>query len=222
MQIMLYICEYIHLNRIIIHLGMIAFKEFLISITNESHIPYAREIELQFENASNEKSIGLSLKKGHYIGEKIIKGEAMIATKQGRLAGFCYLRKRNNDDFVSISGVVVVPQFRKKGLAKMLIEEMFELARKKYPNAKIFSLTTSPEIMRINSLRGYKSVNYTKLSTSKSFWAECSDCPNYHFLQKNGNTRCLCSAMLFNPYSFNIEDEHQLNDLAIDKNVQLN
>ncbi len=201
---------------------MIAFKEFLISITNETHIPFAREIELQFELASSEKSIGLSLKKGQYIGEKIIKGEAMIATKQGRLAGFCYLRKRNDDDYVSISGIVVVPQFRQMGLAKMIIEEMFDLARKKYPKAKIFSLTTSPEIMRINSRRGYKSVNYNKLSTSKSFWAECSDCPNYHFLQKNNNSRCLCSAMLFNPFNFNIEDEHQLNDLAIKKKAQSN
>ncbi len=201
---------------------MIAFKEFLLSITNESHIPFAREIELLFEHATSEKSIGLNLKKGQYIGEKIIKGDAIIATKQGRLAGFCYLRKRNNDDYISISGIIVAPQFRKMGLAKKMIEEIFHMARKKYPKAKIFSLTTSPEVMGINSLHGYKSVNYSKLSTSNTFWKECSDCPNYSFLQKNNNTRCLCSAMLFNPFNFNIEDEYELNDQSVKKKAQSN
>jgi N-acetylglutamate synthase-like GNAT family acetyltransferase len=194
---------------------MIAFNEFLISITDERHIHFAREIELLFEQATSEKSIGLTLKSGKYIGKKIIQGEAVIATKQGRLAGICYLRHRDDDNFISISGVVVVPQFRKMGLAKMMINEIFEMARNKYPKAKIFSLTTSPEVMRINSLSGYKPINYSKLSSSDKFWNECSDCPNFHFLKKNNNTRCLCSAMLFNPFSFNIEDEYQLNDQAI-------
>lgn len=199
---------------------MIAFKEFLLSVSNENHTPFAREIELLFEQVTNEKSIGINLKKGQYIGEKIIKGDAIIATKQGRLAGFCYLRNRNNDDYVSISGIVVVPQFRRLGLAKMMIEEIFQVARKKYPKAKLFSLTTSPEVMRINSIHGYKTVNYSKLSTSNKFWAECSDCLNYNFLQKNNNTRCLCSAMLFNPFNFNIEDEYELNDQSVKKKSQ--
>lgn len=201
---------------------MIAFKEFLLSVSNESHIPFAREVELLFEQVTTttEKSIGLNLKKGQYIGEKIIKGDAIIATKQGRLAGFCYLRNRNDDDYVSISGIVVVPQFRNKGLAKLMIEEMFQLARKKYRKAKLFSLTTSPDVMRINSRLGYKSVNYSKLSTSNKFWLGCSDCANYQFLQKNNNSRCLCSAMLFNPYNFNIEDEHELNRQSVKKKTQ--
>ena len=201
---------------------MIAFKEFIVSITNEKYIPFAREIELLFEQVASEKSIGLNLKKGKYIGEKIIKGDAIIATKQGRLAGFCYLKKRNNDNYVSISGIVVVPQFRKIGLARFMVDEIFQLARKKYPQSKIFSLTTSTEVMRMNSLLGYKSINYNKLSTSDEFWAECADCPNYQFLQKNNNTRCLCAAMLFDPFNFNIEDEFELNDQSFKNSVQSN
>jgi len=201
---------------------MIVHKEFIVSVSNEKHIHFAREIELLFEQATNEKSIGLNLKKGHYIGERLIKGDAIIATKQGRLAGFCYLRKRDDKDLLSISGIVVVPQFRNLGLAKVMIREAFELVRKKYPNAKLFSLTTSPEVMTVNSLHGYKPINYNKLSTSESFWEECSECPNYHFLKRNNNNRCLCTAMLFNPFSFNIEDELELNDQAVKKNAKMN
>ncbi|MBU1014126.1 MAG: GNAT family N-acetyltransferase [Bacteroidetes bacterium] len=200
---------------------MIVSKEFIVSVSNEKHIHFAREIELLIEQATNEKSVGLNLKKGHYIDERLIKGDAIIATKQGRLAGFCYLRKREDKNLLSISGIVVAPQFRKLGLAKAIIREAFELVRKKYPNAKLFSLTNSPEIMNVNSHHGYKPINYNKLSTSESFWEECSECPNYNFLKRNNNNRCLCTAMLFNPFSFNIEDELELNDQAVQKNAKV-
>lgn len=194
---------------------MMVYKEFIISVSNNKHIAFSREIELLMEQAASEKSIGLALQNGQYIGEKMINGDAIIATKQGRLAGFCYLKKRDNEESISISGVVVVRQYRKMGVAKAMIKELFEVARVKYPMAKIFSLTTSPEVMRVNSTIGHKPVSFTKLSMSNEFWSSCKDCSNYSFLQKNGNTRCLCSAMLFNPFSLNIEDEYQLNEQAV-------
>ena len=197
---------------------MIAYKEFIISVSEEKHVHFAREVELLYKQVTNEESIGINIKNGQYIGSKIFQGEAIIATKQGRLAGFCYLRKRHIENYLSISGVVVLPQFRKMGLATEIIREAFYLARKKYPKNKIFSLTTSPEIMRMNNSYGYRPVSYSRLSLSENFWNECRDCPNYKTLKRNNNMRCLCSAMLFNPFSFNIEDELELNDQAVTKN----
>lgn len=201
---------------------MTSNKDFIISIPSEEHIPFSQKIENLLKEAATEKSRGLNIKKRDYISEKILSGNAIIATQNGELAGFCYLRRREKANYVSISGIVIMPKYRKTGLSKRIIDKAFELARTKYPEAKLFSLTTSPAFMRANSKLGYKPVNYSRLGTSDEFWAACSDCLNYGTLKSNNHTRCLCSAMLFNPFSFNIEDEHELNELGVDKAVNRN
>jgi N-acetylglutamate synthase-like GNAT family acetyltransferase len=199
---------------------MMTFKEFELSVSNESNTQFAKEIELLIKQTASENGVGLCLMSAQSIGEKIINGDAIIATKDGQLAGFCYLRQRIEDDYVSISGIVIAPQYKGMGLRKAMIKEMFHLGRSKYSQSKLYSLTTSTEVMLINNKLGYKPVNYSRLSTSGQFWAACLDCSNYHFLQKNKNTRCLCSAMLFNPFNFNIEDEYALNDQSVKKKMQ--
>ena len=196
---------------------MTTYKNFIISIPTEEHVLFAHEIEKLLKQAATEKSRGLNIKKRDYIAEKILNGNAIVATKDGNLAGFCYLRRREKANYVSISGIVLMPEYRKGGLSKAIVKEAFDLARTKYPQAKIFSLTTSPTIMRINNENGYKPVNYSRLSTSDTFWSACSDCLNYETLKENNHARCLCSAMMFNPFSFNIEDENELNELGVDK-----
>jgi len=201
---------------------MTELTDFLISIPSPEHISFSKEIENLLKEAAAEKSRGLNIKNSDYIEKKILSGDAIIATKDGELAGFCYLRRRKNTDYVSVSGIVIMPKYRKIGLSKLIINEAFELARTKYPEAKIFCLTTSPTFMRVSSELGYKPISYSKLSTSQEFWNACSDCLNYSTLKSNNNSRCLCSAMLFDPYSFNIEDEYELNELAVNKAVKRN
>ncbi len=201
---------------------MNTYKEFIISVPTKEHIPFSQEIENLLKQAATEKSRGLNIMSAEYIADKILKGDAIVATKNGELAGFCYLRRRKKGTYVSISGIVLIPKYRKGGLSKAIVKEAFELAREKYPEAKIFSLSTSPTIARINSENGYKPINYSKLSTSADFWASCSNCLNYQTLKSNNYARCLCSAMLFNPFSFNIEDEHQLNELGVNDASNLN
>ncbi len=201
---------------------MIKFEDFTIQIPTEEHISFSKEIENLLKLSATEKSRGLNLKNHDYLSEKMLNGNAIIATKDGKLAGFCYLRRREKAHYVSISGIVIVPEYRKSGLSKALVNEAFKLARENYPKAKIFSLTTSPTIQKINNENGYRTVNYSRLSTSENFWSACSDCLNYETLKKNNYSRCLCSAMLYNPYTFNIEDENQLNILAVEKAIKAN
>ncbi len=201
---------------------MTIYNDFEISIPTKEHISYSQEIENLLKEAATEKSRGLNLKNSDYIAKKIVSGDAIIATKNGELAGFCYLRRRKQADYVSVSGIVIMKKYRKTGLSTLIINEAFALARSKYPKAKIFSLTTSPTFMRANSELGYKPVNYSKLSTSVEFWNSCSDCLNYETLKSNNYSRCLCTASMFDPYSFNIEDEYELNELAVNKAAERN
>ena len=65
--------------------------------------------------------------------------------------------------------------------------------------AKIFGITTSLAVMRINSELGYKPVTFSELTSDESFWKGCQSCPNYDILTRNKRNNCLCTGMLYDP-----------------------
>ena len=69
--------------------------------------------------------------------------------------------------------------------------------RAKYPNAKIFGLTTGLPVMKINSSLGYKPVTYSELTQDDVFWSGCQSCVNFEILQSKERKNCLCTAMLY-------------------------
>ena len=73
------------------------------------------------------------------------------------------------------------------------------MSREKYPNAKIFGLTTGLAVMKINHELGYKPVTYSELTTDNQFWDGCKSCVNYDILQRMNRTKCLCTGMLYDP-----------------------
>ena len=85
------------------------------------------------------------------------------------------------------------------GLAERIKEKTFELARERYPNAKIFSLTTSLAVMKLNSRLGYQPVPLSELTHDEEFWLGCEGCVNYDVLQRNNHRICLCYGMLYEP-----------------------
>jgi len=100
---------------------------------------------------------------------------------------------------VANSGLIVSPAFRKTGVATEIKNKIFALSRKKYPNAKIFGLTTGLAVMKINSDLGYEPVTYSELTTDEEFWKGCKSCVNYDILMSKSRKNCLCTAMLFDP-----------------------
>ena len=73
------------------------------------------------------------------------------------------------------------------------------MSREKYPNAKIFGLTTGLAVMKINSELGYEPVTYSELTDDEEFWAGCKSCVNYEILMSRGRKNCFCTAMLYDP-----------------------
>ncbi|MPN39307.1 hypothetical protein SDC9_186835 [bioreactor metagenome] len=90
-------------------------------------------------------------------------------------------------------------KFRGHGLAKRIKRKAFELSRQRYPNAKIFGLTTGLAVMKINSELGYKPVTFSELTDDEAFWKGCQSCVNYDILQRTNRKHCLCTGMLFDP-----------------------
>jgi hypothetical protein len=139
----------------------------------------------------------------------MLEGKAVIALHQdGTWAGFCYIETWSHGKFVANSGLIVSPKFRNAGLAKKIKHKIFDLSREKYPDAKIFGLTTGLAVMKINSELGYEPVTYSELTQDEEFWKGCKSCVNYEILMSKGRKNCMCTAMLFDPE----DEEKKLHD----------
>jgi hypothetical protein len=152
------------------------------------------------EESAKARGTGIAKRSPAYIEQKMEEGKAVIAvTTDGQWVGFCYIEAWEHDKYVANSGLIMSPVFRKTGVATQIKQKVFELSRQKYPNAKIFGLTTGLAVMKINSDLGYEPVTYSELTTDEEFWKGCRSCVNYDILMSKQRKNCLCTAMLFDP-----------------------
>ncbi|MDO6436825.1 GNAT family N-acetyltransferase [Cyclobacterium sp. 1_MG-2023] len=175
-------------------------QKFIIKPAGEEHCQYAETITGEMERSAQARGTGIAKRSPEYIKTKMREGKAVIAlTKTGEWAGFCYIEAWGHGKFVANSGLIVSPNYRKFGLAREIKKEVFRLSRKKYPDSKIFGLTTGAAVMKINSDLGYYPVSYSDLTTDEEFWKGCQSCVNYPILMSKNRSNCLCTAMLYEP-----------------------
>lgn len=179
-----------------------------LEVSSEKHLVYVEEIRNEMEDSAKKRGTGIAKRSSEYLGKKISEGNSIIAIDEnGTWAGFCYIETWTNGEYVANSGLIVSPQFRNAGLATQIKERIFQLSREKYPNAKIFGLTTGLAVMKINSNLGYKPVIYSELTQDEQFWNGCKNCVNYEILMMKERKNCLCTAMLFVPENLNKENK---------------
>jgi len=174
--------------------------EFIIRKTTADDFCFADEIVKEMEESAKIRGTGIAKRSPEYIKVKMEKGDAVIAiTHNGIWAGFCYIETWTNGDYASNSGLIVSPRYRNIGLASRIKESVFNVTREKYPNAKLFGITTGLAVMKINSRLGYHPVPFSELTQDDQFWDGCQSCVNYSILQSKGRKNCLCTGMLFVP-----------------------
>ena len=166
-------------------------------VADSSHEKYAQAICEMIEEAAKLRGTGIAKRKPEYIREKIHKGNAVIALEGEKIVGFCYIESWQGHKFVANSGLIVHPDYRKTGLAKQIKSKIFQLSRKKFPESKIFGITTSLAVMKINSELGYKPVTFSELTTDETFWKGCESCKNYDILCRTERKMCLCTGMVY-------------------------
>lgn len=170
-----------------------------VMFATDEHTKYAEQIcQLIYESAL-QRGTGIARRSPEYIAKKITGGKAVVALADERLIGFSYIESWEHGDYVATSGLIVDPEFRRLGLAARIKAKTFELARLRFPFAKIFSITTSLPVMKLNSQMGYKPVTFSELTDDEEFWAGCQGCVNYDILQRNNRRMCLCTGMLYDP-----------------------
>ena len=172
----------------------------VIQIASFCHVGYAREISELIEESAKKRGTGIAKRSPNYIIQKINEHKAIIAvTDLGELAGFCYIESWGNTKYVANSGLVIHHKFRNQGVAKKIKKLAFKHSTKMFPEAKLFGLTTSLPVMKINSELGYEPVTFSELTNDDEFWKGCQSCINYEILQKKNRSNCLCTGMLYDP-----------------------
>ncbi|WP_165850793.1 MULTISPECIES: GNAT family N-acetyltransferase [unclassified Chryseobacterium] len=179
-----------------------------IEISSCEHLVYVSEIQQEMYDSAQRRGTGIAKRSIEYLSKKISEGNAVVATENGEWVGFCYIETWSHGQFVANSGLIVSPNFRHRGTATLIKEKVFALSREKFPNAKIFGLTTGLAVMKINSDLGYKPVIYSELTQDEEFWNGCKNCVNYEILMKKERKNCLCTAMLFVP------DNNKVNEVV--------
>jgi hypothetical protein len=175
-------------------------KSFLVCVADDRHGKFAEMICEEMETSAKARGTGISKRSPEYIREKMREGKAVIAfSLVGDWAGFCYIESWDQGKYVSNSGLIVASRFRHSGIAKEIKKEIFELSRKRFPNAKVFGLTTGMAVMKINSDMGYEPVTYSEITGDAAFWKGCQSCVNFQILQSKERKNCLCTAMLYSP-----------------------
>ncbi|WP_341654303.1 argininosuccinate synthase domain-containing protein [Blattabacterium cuenoti] len=189
-----------------------------VRVSHEEDTKYAFLICKKIEESAKIRGTGIAKKDPEYIKLIIIHGNAVIAFCDEKLAGFSYLETFQDEEFVVNSGLIVFPEFRKQGLAKIIKIEIFKLSKKKFPNSKIFSITTSNPVIKINTELGFKPVSFSELTHSEEFWKGCQSCANFDILTRNQRKMCLCTGLLYNP---NTEKKKDKNYLSIGDKIVL-
>jgi len=186
------------------------------------HCVYAEKICQIIEQAAAVKGTGIAKRNPDYIKQKMLEGKAVIAlTAENKFAGFCYIESWGSQkNYVANSGLIVAPEYRGLGLGKSIKQSVFELSRKKFPEAKLFGITTSLAVLKINSALGYKPVTFCQLTDDETFWAGCKTCVNFDILQRTNRQHCLCTAMIYDP-DWEKQNKQETKQYAAESSVSL-
>ncbi|MGE0078414.1 MAG: GNAT family N-acetyltransferase [Bacteroidales bacterium] len=174
-------------------------RNIKIGVAKPEHVIYVDDILTTIEQSAKVRGTGIAKRHPDYVKAKIMEGKAIIALDGDVFVGFCYMETWGHGKFVANSGLIVKPEYRGTGLAKKIKREIFNLSRTRYPEAKIFGLTTGLAVMKINTSLGYHPVTFSELTDDDAFWNGCQSCVNFDILQRTNRKICLCTGMLYDP-----------------------
>lgn len=142
-----------------------------VRVATSEDYKYAAEIANEVAFSAQKRGTGINRRPADYFIDKMKKGIAVIATnpETGEWLGFCCIEVWDHEKYIANSGLIVSPSYRGLGVAREIKLKLFELGRKKFPFAKIFSLTANQTVIRVNKELGYVKVPFEKVLRDKLF-----------------------------------------------------
>ena len=175
-------------------------------VADATHEKYVDLILDTIREAAKKRGTGIAERTHEYVATKMKEGKAVLAldpSKQTELGdafvGFSYIETWGNKSYVTTSGLIVHPDYQGRNIAKRIKDHTFTLARVRWPEAKIFSLTSGAAVMKMNTALGYLPVTFADLTDDEAFWKGCEGCCNHDVLVRTGRKYCICTGMLYDP-----------------------
>lgn len=173
--------------------------EIKIVVADASHEKYVDTILDTIRIAAKKRGTGIAERTHEYVATKMKESKAILALDGDKFAGFSYIETWGNKHYVTTSGLIVHPDYLGLGVAKMIKNYTFTLARVRWPHAKVFSLTSGDAVMKMNMQLGYETVSFNQLTDDESFWRGCEGCTNHDILTIKERKFCICTGMLYDP-----------------------
>lgn len=174
-------------------------EDIKIKVADESDEKYVDTILDTIREAAKKRGTGIAERTHEYVATKMKEGKAVLALCGEKFAGFSYIETWGNKHYVTTSGLIVHPDYLGLGVAKRIKDYTFTLARVRWPQAKIFSLTSGDAVMKMNTQLGYVPVSFNQLTDDDAFWRGCQGCVNHDILVAKDRKFCICTGMLYDP-----------------------
>lgn len=174
-------------------------EDIKIKVADADDEKYVDTILDTIREAAKKRGTGIAERTHEYVATKMKEGKAVLALCGDKFAGFSYIETWGNKHYVTTSGLIVHPDYLGMGVAKRIKDYTFTLARVRWPQAKIFSLTSGDAVMKMNTQLGYVPVSFNQLTDDDAFWRGCQGCVNHDILVAKKRKFCICTGMLYDP-----------------------
>ena len=174
-------------------------EDIKIKVADADDEKYVDTIIDTIREAAKKRGTGIAERTHEYVATKMKESKAVLALCGDRFDGFSYIETWGNKHYVTTSGLIVHPDYLGMGVARRIKDYTFTLARVRWPNAKIFSLTSGDAVMKMNTQLGYVPVSFNQLTDDDAFWKGCEGCCNHDILMAKNRKFCICTGMLYDP-----------------------
>src|SRR5262245_36740860 len=104
-------------------------QQIIVRVATPDDKRFSKIITDEMESSAKARGTGIAKRSPEYIEQKIDEGKAVIAlTTDDKWVGFCYIETWSHGEYVANSGLIVVPEFRKSGVAKLIKQKIFNLS----------------------------------------------------------------------------------------------
>ena len=174
-------------------------EDIKIKVADADDEKYVDTIIDTIREAAKKRGTGIAERTHEYVATQMKESKAVLALCGDRFAGFSYIETWGNKHYVTTSGLIVHPDYLGMGVARRIKDYTFTLARVRWPNAKMFSLTSGDAVMKMNTQLGYVPVSFNQLTDDDAFWKGCEGCCNHDILMAKNRKFCICTGMLYDP-----------------------
>ncbi len=127
--------------------------------TEFAKIKYAKELEEIDKIGNSELSGWLPNKEKDFI--KLIKKKSIIVAKDNhKIIGYLSFRPDKESKWLWLEDTYMLKNWRKRGIAKLLIKKLVGYKNKKFPKRKLVLLTSDRNLKIFNKLGFIKTMNF--------------------------------------------------------------